>query len=64
MIRILQIILLVILFKYLWQIIKKYWPSVTNINEKPKSDPIKKQNLKIDKSDIEDAEFTELDEDK
>ena len=42
----------------------KYWPKITDTNESQKSNNVKKQNkLKIDKSNIEDAEFTELDDD-
>ncbi len=39
----------------------KYWPKVINANE-PQSSVNKQNKLKIDKSDIEDAEFTEIDE--
>jgi len=62
MIRFLQIIFLVILFRYLWRMVKKYWPSITEVNQKPKSNEVNQSQLKIDKSDIEDVEFTELDE--
>jgi len=65
MIRFLQIILIIILFRYLWRMLKKYWPTVSDINgEKPKSPPANKPKFKIDKSKIEDAEFTEIDDDK
>ena len=62
----LRIILFFVLFSYLWRAIKKYWPKVSNINDQPKSNPTSKNkpNFKIDKSNIEDAEFTEIDEDK
>ena len=42
--------------------VKKYWPSITEVNQKPKSNEVNQSQLKIDKSDIEDVEFTELDE--
>ncbi len=58
----LQFILLIILFKYLWRMIKKYWPSISDVNEPVKSTKVNKSQFKIDNSQIEDAEFTELDD--
>ncbi len=59
----LQLILFIVLFRFLWSIIKKYWPEISDINDKKQAQRKQPPNLKIDKSDIEDAEFTELDED-
>ncbi len=53
---------MVFLFRYLWRMIKKYWPSITDVNQKPQSNEVNQSKLKIDKSNIEDVEFTELDE--
>jgi len=44
--------------------IKKYWPTITEVNEKPNASSVNPVKFKIDKSDIEDAEFTEIDEKK
>ncbi len=64
MIRFLQIILIFILFKYLWGVLKKYFPIITDVNEQTKSSSVNEPNFKIDKSEIEDAEFTEVDDEK
>lgn len=65
MIRFLQIIFIVILFRYLWRMMKKYWPSVSDVNESSKTNSkSNKPKFKVDKSDIEDAEFTEIDDEK
>ncbi|MBN2280628.1 MAG: hypothetical protein JXQ65_08610 [Candidatus Marinimicrobia bacterium] len=59
----LQFILLIILFRYLWRMIVKYWPKISDADRPRNSNPAKPVNkLKIDKSKIEDAEFTEIDE--
>lgn len=44
--------------------IKKYWPSVTDVNESSKTQSANPPKFNIDKSKIEDAEFTELDDEK
>jgi len=63
MIRFFQIILLIFLFRYLWRMMIKYWPKITDTNEPQNSNSVNKQTkLKIDKSNIEDAEFTEIDD--
>jgi len=58
-----QIILLIIIGRYLWKVLKKYIPKIENRDDlyRPKKT---ESEIKIDKSNIEDAKFTEINEDK
>jgi len=58
-----QIILLIIIGRYLWKVLKKYMPKIENRDDlhRPKKT---ESEIKIDKSNIEDAKFTEINDDK
>ncbi len=57
-----RIVLFVILINFLWKIIKPYLLIDSNINEPEIRNKGTKKTLNIDKSQIEDAKFTDIDD--
>ncbi len=61
MTKLIQIVLIILVARYLWRLLKKYIPKIEDINQQQKKTD-QSLNIKLDKSDIEDAEFKEVDD--
>ncbi len=61
MTKLIQIVLIILVARYLWRLLRKYIPKIEDINQQQKTSD-QSLNVKLDKSDIEDAEFKEVDD--